>query len=227
MVPLFVCTIVALGSLGQAHARASKEPSEWHLREVNASIEEMQHELKGAKVSLELAEERLFQQDKTIASLRDELRQLKQELVTHTTSLGKIDQKIVATEQTVSKLTGELHQVRTKAAQEATTFAATNSRVQEIEASVTSQMSQIKAMLESMKKMLAESPAATSGKTLKTAAVLSHKEGAYTVRPGDTLGKIAQQNRTSVAKLRELNQLSSDRIHAGQQLLIPTENSLP
>lgn len=43
----------------------------------------------------------------------------------------------------------------------------------------------------------------------------------HTVMPGETLSEIAVRYRTSVAAIRQMNQISGDRIVAGQQLLIP------
>lgn len=43
----------------------------------------------------------------------------------------------------------------------------------------------------------------------------------YTIQPGDTLGKIAQENRTQVSVLQETNNLSGSMIRAGDTLLIP------
>ncbi|MFZ1289513.1 MAG: LysM peptidoglycan-binding domain-containing protein [Melioribacteraceae bacterium] len=42
----------------------------------------------------------------------------------------------------------------------------------------------------------------------------------YTVKKGDTIGKIAQKNRVSVAELKLWNNLKSDIIHSGQKLKI-------
>ncbi len=217
---MIICALMALVSAEQAFARSSQESSEWQLRALHASIEEMQQELKGAKLSLELAEERLFEQGKLLSSLRDEVRHLKQEQTSHATALSQIDQKAGVNEQTLAKLTGQVRKVQTKAAEDAAAVVLANTRMQQIETSVASQMHQLKEVLESMKKMLGDSVVTTSTKS-KAAVTPPSGEAIYVVKPGDTLGKIAQQNKTSVAKIRELNQLSSDRIHAGQQLFIP------
>ena len=43
----------------------------------------------------------------------------------------------------------------------------------------------------------------------------------YRVRSGDTLSTIAQHSRTTVARLRQINQLDSTRIFAGKLLIVP------
>jgi len=43
----------------------------------------------------------------------------------------------------------------------------------------------------------------------------------YRVRWGDTLSTIAQNSRTTVTRLREINQLGSSRIYAGKLLIVP------
>ena len=46
------------------------------------------------------------------------------------------------------------------------------------------------------------------------------KPMSYVVQPGDSLGKIAKLYRTSVAAIKDANELSSDRIYPGEVLLI-------
>lgn len=43
----------------------------------------------------------------------------------------------------------------------------------------------------------------------------------YKVKAGDSLWRIANQNNTTVAKLKKINHLSSDRIKIGQILQVP------
>ncbi|MDR3143406.1 MAG: LysM peptidoglycan-binding domain-containing protein [Puniceicoccales bacterium] len=48
-------------------------------------------------------------------------------------------------------------------------------------------------------------------------------DGKYTVRPGDTLFKIAQRHATTVASLKSVNHLRNDRILVGKVLKIPSQ----
>jgi LysM repeat protein len=45
--------------------------------------------------------------------------------------------------------------------------------------------------------------------------------GAYVVRRGDTLGGIAQRNRTTVSAIKRANGMRTEKIIAGQRLRIP------
>ena len=69
-----------------------------------------------------------------------------------------------------------------------------------------------------MKKNLVTA-AATAGLVLTAfGASASAQEPAYTVRPGDSLWKIAQSNHVSINQLKEWNALSSDTIYVNQKL---------
>ena len=50
---------------------------------------------------------------------------------------------------------------------------------------------------------------------------VEENETVYQVKPGDSLGKIAIKHKTTVKKIKELNQLKRDQIIVGQKLKIP------
>jgi LysM repeat protein len=52
------------------------------------------------------------------------------------------------------------------------------------------------------------------------------KTSDYIVKSGDTLGKISQQYKMTVQKLKELNGLKSDMIYVGQKLKVTGENAV-
>lgn len=49
---------------------------------------------------------------------------------------------------------------------------------------------------------------------------VANAQGIYVVRKGDTLGAIAKKNHTTVAKIKSLNKLKSDRLSIGQRLKV-------
>lgn len=53
-----------------------------------------------------------------------------------------------------------------------------------------------------------------------TGGDVADKNGIYRVKKGDTLGGIAHRNHTTVAKLKKLNNLKSDRLSIGQRLKV-------
>lgn len=65
-----------------------------------------------------------------------------------------------------------------------------------------------------------------SGQTDKNIVVENNKnEVSYTVKSGDTLSKIANQYKVSVANLKKWNKLNSDIIRVGQKLNVQAESS--
>lgn len=62
---------------------------------------------------------------------------------------------------------------------------------------------------------------------LTAAALLSGVAGAYTVKPGDTLYRLALTFQTTVAELQRLNQLSTTTLEVGQVLRLPGESAQP
>lgn len=60
-----------------------------------------------------------------------------------------------------------------------------------------------------------------AAKTSNSSAAVADSDGTYTVKSGDNLGTIARRHGTTVAKLREANNLKTDQIKVGQKLKVP------
>ncbi len=60
----------------------------------------------------------------------------------------------------------------------------------------------------------------TTKTTQKTTKQQTNKASYYKVKKGDTLGKIAAKNNTTVAQIKKLNNMKSDVIREGQQLRV-------
>lgn len=65
----------------------------------------------------------------------------------------------------------------------------------------------------------------TSNSTNKATTVSSTNTSTYTIKSGDTLSKIASAHKLSVAQLKQLNNLKSDLIFAGQKLKVSSTAS--
>ena len=59
------------------------------------------------------------------------------------------------------------------------------------------------------------------GQLLKIPSTITEEINTYTVQKGDTLYKIASINNTTVNKLKELNNLTSDILSIGQNIILP------
>jgi LysM repeat protein len=66
-------------------------------------------------------------------------------------------------------------------------------------------------------------PAATPKGVSVTTAGAATDGNSYTVKPGDTLGKIAKAHGTTVAAIKAANSLTTDRINVGKKLILPSK----
>jgi LysM repeat protein len=66
-------------------------------------------------------------------------------------------------------------------------------------------------------------PKSAGAAEVATEAAGTSSGSSYTVKGGDTLGRIAKKNGVSIKALRAANNLSSDKINVGQKLKIPAK----
>lgn len=88
-------------------------------------------------------------------------------------------------------------------------------KVSELEKKLVTQSQQINLLQEALKTFI------DSFNTVSAPEVETRATKVYVVKNGDSLGKIARAHHTSTHVLRELNQLSGDKIIVGQKLKVP------
>ncbi len=67
-------------------------------------------------------------------------------------------------------------------------------------------------------------PASSPKSSSATPATSTADGSSYTVKPGDSLGKIAKAHGTTANAIKAANSLKTDRINIGQKLVIPTKS---
>jgi len=158
-----------------------------------------EHMIKGQAVSIELMEEKLrrafSKQDPKTQELATELALLQKRL----SSLESFQQKAMQdiqrlathSNQTADKISGQQLQL----ARMEDLIVQHSKRLEDIQ--------QLKVTLKSISQAIAK------------------PQHAYTVKPGDTLDKIAKEHSTTVDALKKSNRIEGDRIRVGEQLQLP------
>jgi LysM repeat protein len=77
------------------------------------------------------------------------------------------------------------------------------------------------------KKLVIPSPGGNGGAPAATAVDAASGETTYTVKSGDTLGKLATEFHTTVKAIQAANGLADTRIKVGQKLKIPSKSTTP
>ncbi len=166
------------------------------------SIGDLRHEVDNHEAEIRMFEERMKTQEIIVDSLRQQLmdsNHKNRELVKGST-VG-VEGKISQFSTSIARITDDLHKLQEHSNE--------SSRV----------MAQYKSKLESLEQRMDQLQ--TTLKLVLDALQVEEVGTVYEVKSGDSLDKIARRHKTTVRKLKELNQLTNDRIYIGQKLKLP------
>lgn len=189
------------------------------LREMRDTIDMLRHEISNHETEMKMMEERIDNQESTIASLRQQIldaNQANKELVKGQNST--IDGKMTAIESSNKGLTADLLQLKTHANDSSTALTQYKQEINDLKKNTALQSKNID-NLQAALKSLTEVLQTSEGGPAKD--ISSNDGKSYRVKPGDTLEKIARAHSTTVKAIKENNNLSNDRINVGQTLQIP------
>lgn len=181
----------------------------------SAAFDSLRIDLNDVKVSLKSQQSEVDILHEKIGTLQASVEGLKEQpacgqgdLNLEKEKVAGLDKRLATLEKNQKTLLIDLKTLKDSLNESSSSLAKCQSSLKELESSVSGDIKGLKTSLSTMLALL-EGRKDTS-------------KGSYIVKPGDSLGKIAQDHRVSLKDLRELNELQGDQIVVGQKLQLPT-----
>lgn len=227
MTRLFLFLIILLPSLVSAAPRryTSEEDNAMAMREMRDSLDTMRHEVDNHETEIRMFDERVNNQEATLVSLRQQLQdanQANKELIKG--NANSLEAKIASLESVNKSLMADMTQFKAHANESSNALEQYKKKISELEKTLTELEKILEKQnqnLDNVKSAMASMMDAMQVKEVVTSLPQSDGEKIYKIKAGDSLEKIARAHNTTVKVLKELNNLSSDRIVVGQTLHLP------
>lgn len=214
----------AYSQQGRAAPRVDSLPAT--VQQIRITLSELTHQVRNHEGEIRTFENKLQSQEASFDQLRQELSSdMQSQKDFSKTTLINLQAKTEALEQSqrtldsvTRGLTSDIKQIKGQANETVSVLSQYKQKITELENLIAAQnehMNNLEVAIRSLMEawQIKEKPRQTSNKT----------EGetiSYKVQPGDTLEKIAKNQKTSIQAIREANQLTNDRIVSGQILKI-------
>jgi LysM repeat protein len=220
IVPLFTATTLLLcmsscTSMGPI-AKTDKYQMEITLHKTRADIEEIKHDLHTQKMEVNVIEGKLVNQEDSLASLKKEAFELyHSKLDQYAHQVVQLDKRMASLE----KCYGEVEESQNKIVQST--------------AEMHKALSQNKDRINEMERLIALQSKSLNeiAKLRKSVDKASQMQGAdkrefivdtYRIKGGETLEEIAHTYGVSLDALLKINRLETDKIVAGQEIIVPS-----
>lgn len=217
---LFILNLAAALSAASLYAAPPKyqygQENNIAIRELQASVDEMRHEIKNHETEIRTYEEKFANQELIIESLREQNANISKSNQDLTKSnLANIEMKIGSLDTASKGLVSDLRQIKTHANESSSAIGSCQQKIVAIEKIVEVQNQNLENLSAAIKSLMS---------VLEVKHELTNfdsSSNSYLVLAGDSLEKIARLHKTSIKALKELNDLNSDRIKVGQRIKIP------
>lgn len=177
--------------------------------DIREKLFNLQHELSNQATELRMFEERVDNQETIIANLRQQVQnatQTNRELLK--SNSNSFENKIDTLDTSNKGLIADLQQLKTHANDTVAALAKCQQRLQELEQSAAQQNQNI-VHLQSALQGIVE------------ALGVKDNQKSYQIKSGDSLEKIAKAHSTTIKAIKELNQMTNDKIVVGRTIQIP------
>lgn len=221
-----LCCFLPAISFSAQRRYSAEEDNTTALREMRDSIDAMRHEVDNHETEIRMFDERVNNQETTIGSLRQQLQdatQANKELLKG--SSNALEVKISGLESTNKSLMADMAQFKTHSNESAEALEQYKKKIAALEkmlAELETMLGKQNQNIENIQSAMASMMDALQVKDVPTKTI-TQSDGSkiYRIKPGDNLEKIARANGTTVKAIKELNNLSADRIVVGQTLQLP------
>ncbi len=195
---LLIPCLLLTGCASQvAFTQQNKHDQSVALYEIRSELADLRHALSNTQIEIQLLEES-FQKQESYSKHKTEPKQNK--------IIETLERRLATVESEQTKLSSHANQTSTY-------LGDYKGKITEIETS-----------LEKQRKLLTEAlQLKTSLTSLTNSLQGGNSTNTYRVKAGDSLEKIARNNKTSVGALKAENNLSHNTIIVGQELKIPAE----
>lgn len=196
------------------------------LRQLKNGLTDLKHEMRNHESEIRLFDNRLKSQESTFEHFKQQLAedvQAQRDFVraSNVNIEGKtetLNQSLKNLETMFRGLMADVRQIKTQANESVNVLGQYQQKITELENLIQTQNQQMQNFEAALQSMMEVWEAKETAKEIASRPL----EGqTYKVQSGDSLEKIARLHKVSVQALREVNQLTNDRIIIGQTLKIP------
>ncbi|MBN4067266.1 LysM peptidoglycan-binding domain-containing protein [Simkania negevensis] len=178
-------------------------------------INDLQFELKNIKVEQQIFENHFSQKDSSTQAMQEQLStNTRTELLALKKKVSALEERINQVNSQYTALPQELKTLQQHANQTSSTMAQFQKEIQTINKTLDTQIAELTQTTQSIVK-------AVQKNSRKTPSSSGSTQRLYTIQAGDTLEHIARDFNTSISAIKSANNLSTDRIYVGQDLVIP------
>lgn len=185
------------------------------LREVRDSLDALRHEVNNHDTELRMFEERINNQEATIGSFRQQVQdsnQANRDLLRGNSS--SFESKIASLETSNRNIIADLQQLKSHANETANALALYKQKVSDLEKLIVLQNQNIDSLQTALQSLV-------DAIQVKENITSASGTRSYKIKAGDSLEKIARAHHTTIKAIKEVNNLSNDRIIVGQTIQIP------
>lgn len=187
------------------------------IKDLRAIVDRLRHQVSNHETEIRMYDEKLNNVDSIIDSVRDQLNdtaKLHKEQLKG--SSATLDEKIASLETSSKALAADLRQFKTFATESNTVLGQYKQRIADLERVIEQQNQNIEHLQAAMKAMM-DALQVKSGLEVTPAG----STALYKIKPGDSLEKIARNNKTTVQAIKQLNGMTNDKIVVGKQIKLP------